>query len=151
MKVIRFLIIFLFLALCINLSHSAFAQKNSITIPKGSKVEKLGPGNFRFILPNRQMVEVKGFDLQKGIVGQISVVDPDSPHKPVVSAVQGKIAVIDPEPPHRPINVSLNLSSGKNYVNVNGELYELRKIPQANYVMIDDDIAWLPIIIQFKR
>lgn len=94
---------------------------------------------------------MKGLDLQKRIVGQISVVDPGHPHKPVVSAVQGKIAVIDPEPPHRPINVSFNLSSGKNYLNVNGELYELRKIPPANYVMIDDDIVWLPIIIQFKK
>jgi hypothetical protein len=103
----------------------AFAEQKTINLPKGTTVEKLGSGHFKFKLPNRQIIEVKNFDPKTGTIGYVGIIEPDPPGKPVTSGKQGQLrgqakskAVILP--------------------------------PETEYILIDEDIVWLPATIQFQ-
>lgn len=101
------------------------AGQKTITIPKGTKVEKLGHGHFKLMLPNMQIIELIEFNPKTGMAGQIKLIDPDPPHKPVT----GKQGIL-----------SMNRLTREKAV----------KRPKSDYVQIDDDITWLPIILTFQ-
>ncbi|MCX8083025.1 MAG: hypothetical protein N3D17_06505 [bacterium] len=99
----------------------AGAEQNTITLPKGTKVEKLGPGHYRFILPT---IEVRDFNPKTGTVGKVSIIDPQPPGKPISMGNKGSF------------KTSKKLTK-KEVVNMTPE----------NYVMIDDEPTWLPASI----
>ncbi len=158
------LLVLFVLALC----GTTFAQKRTITLPPGTTVEKMGAGHFKFTLPNRQIVEVKDFNLRTRTVGFVSVLDPDPPTKPGVAANQRRIA--DPDPPPKPVTaakgkkagptgtIKPNLPSNPVVTGKQGTLgktkiltrAEAAKLPRTNYIEIDDEPTWLPITITFQ-
>jgi len=107
----------------------------SITLPKGTMVEKLGPGHFKFKLPDGQVVEVKGLvksggsaDKHRGataIIGDSGIYDRTG--KLITSGKQGSLKS-GPKP-----------TEDKHI-----------KIDPRDFVKIDDDVTWLPITIQFQ-
>jgi len=114
------LLVLLVLVLCCT----AFAQKKSITLPPGTTVEKIGAGHFKFTLPNKQVVEVQNFDLKRGTVGMVSIVDPQPPGKPVLAGKQGTVGQVK------------KLTQK-----------EAKSLPKTSYIEIDDEVTWLPITI----
>ncbi len=119
------------IAVFLVFSSTAFAQQKSITLPKGTTVQKIGPGHFKFRLPNRQIVEVKNFNPKTGMIGSIGVFNPD-PHSkigwiPIVSGNLGKF-----------------VSSGK----LTKEAAS--KLKPIEYIQIDDDVTWLPITLFYQ-
>ncbi|MCM8783935.1 MAG: hypothetical protein NC818_04075 [Candidatus Omnitrophica bacterium] len=133
---------FLVLMLLVN-SVSAFAETKTIILPKGTRVEKLGSGHFKFLLPDKKIIEVKNFDLKSGSIGHIAIVDPDPPHRPTISGSQGRFIVQKSQ--------AVRIPSGTEYVMIDDDIAWVRKglVSKSNYIMIDDDIAWLPATIQF--
>jgi len=127
MKTIRFFMVLSVVVSILMWLCMAVAEQNTITLPKGTKVEKLGAGHFKFILPNKQMVEVKDFNPRTGAVGYVSIIDPQSPRKPVAVGKQGAF------------KTSKKLTRK-----------EAAKLQPENYVMIDDDVTWLPVTISFQ-
>ena len=118
----------------------------TVTLPKGTKIEKAGPGQFRFILPDGRKAEVKSFDPRSGILGDCGIYDKG---KLILKGTRGSlIGVIDPDPP-----MIIRAGKGRTYVIMRGELLNLQnlsKVPPSDYVLIDDEVTWLPATIQFK-
>ena len=52
MKTVRLLLVLGFVMSVSAWLCPGFAEESSITLPKGTKIEKLGPGHFKFKLPN---------------------------------------------------------------------------------------------------
>jgi len=127
MKIVRLLTIIGVIVLILALSCIAFAEQKTITLPKGTEVQKIGPGHFKFILPSKQIVEVKNFDPKKGTVGYIGIIDPDAPNKPVAAGKQA------------------SLKTTKKLTKK-----EAAKLSSDDYVMIDDDPTWLPATITYQ-
>jgi len=124
MKTARFLLSMLFAFLVFAWMQPLRAEQRTIVIPKGTKLAKLGPGHFKFILPNKQIVELKDWNTRTGAVGSIQVMDPEPPHKPV-AGTQGKLL--------------LKILSRE----------EAAKLAAHDQVQIDDDITWLPLSLSF--
>ena len=103
---------------------AALPGKQSFTLPKGTKAEKLGEGHFKFLLPDRSTVEIKGFMRANSTFTYIAVIDPDPPGK-----IVGKDGVFQ----NRRILTAEQAS----------------KLPPTDYVKIDDDITWLPVTLLF--
>jgi hypothetical protein len=146
MRKISFLPAFLLFGLAFSCLHFLHAAEKSLTLPKGTKIEKLGAGNFRFVLPNGQTAEIKGYNPRAGIIGDWGVYDKG---KLIMKGNRGNlIGVVDPDPPS-----IIRVPKGRAYVVFRGELANLRslsKVPKSDYVMIDDEVTWLPASIQFK-
>jgi len=125
MKTAKFFPSTLFVFLVFAWMQPLHAEQRTIVIPKGTKLAKLGPRHFKFILPNKQTIELKEWNTHTGAVGSIQVVDPEPPHKPVAGK-QGtlllKILARD----------------------------EAAKLAPHNYLQIDDDITWLPLSLSFR-
>lgn len=124
MNTIKCLMVFVLLFLVFIISAPVQAAQKTITIPKGTKAQKIGPGQYRFMLPNQQVIELKQLVSQTGTAGYVKVVDPDPPHKPI----EGKQVILTLRKLQR---------------------NEALKLPPQDYIQIDDDIAWLPIIMTF--
>jgi hypothetical protein len=122
------------------------AAEKTVSLPKGTKIEKLGAGNFRFVLPNGQAVEVKGYNPKTGILGDCGVYDKG---KLLMSGNRGSLTgIIEPDPPS-----IIRAPKANTCVAVGGELVSLKamvKVPHLDYVMIDDEVTWLPATVQFK-
>jgi len=122
------------------------AAEKTVSLPKGTKIEKLGAGNFRFVLPNGQAVEVKSYNAKTGILGDCGVYDKG---KLVMSGNRGSLTgIANPDPP--PL---IRASRANTCVVVGSDLVSLKamaKVPRADYVMIDDEVTWLPATVQFK-
>lgn len=101
------------------------AEKKTIEIPKGAKIQKLGPGHFKFVLPNDHIVELKGLDPGSSKAETIELMDPNPPHKPVYG---------------QQVTLRFKRLTGK----------EAIKLSDHNYVRIDNYIARLPIRITFN-
>jgi hypothetical protein len=121
------LISFFLIIMILGYSSTVMAQQKSIILPKGTTVQKIGPGHFKFKLPNRQIVEVKNFNPKTGTIGYIGLIDPDPPTKPVVSGKMGTF-----------------VSSGK----LTKEAAS--KLKPVEYIQIDDDVSWLPVTISYQ-
>jgi len=123
--------------------NSVFAETKSITLPKGTTVEKLGTGHFKFKLPNGKIVEMRNFNSQTGAIGYVEVVDPNPPH--IIRGEKGQFKGEKAK--------VIRLPSKTEYVLIDDDICWLKnssKIPKSNYIMIDDDIVWLPVTIQFE-
>jgi len=146
MRKIIFFMTFLLLSLAFLSISLLYAQEKTIDLPKGTKVEKLGTGNFRFVLPNGQKVEIKGYDSSTGIIGDCGIYDKG---KLIMKRNQGNLrGIIDPDPPS-----IIKVPKEKTYALFEGELLNLKtlsRVPKTDYVLIDDDVSWLPATIQFK-
>jgi len=127
MKTAKLLLIFNAMILILALSCIAFAEQKSITLPKGTNVEKIGQGHFKFKLPNKQIVEVKNFNPKTGTIGYVSIIDPQPPGKLVASGKQGNMITVR------------RLTRG-----------EVKKFPPTYHVMIDDEPIWLPATITYQ-
>jgi hypothetical protein len=126
--------------------HFLSAAEKTATLPKGTKVEKLRTGSFRFVLPNGQTVEVKSYNARTGILGDCGVYDKG---KLMMSGNRGSlVGVIDPDPP-----TIIKAPKPNTCVAVGGELFSLKamaKVPRADYVLIDDEVTWLPATVKFN-
>jgi hypothetical protein len=124
------------------------AADKTLTLPKGTTIEKLGPGHFRFVLPGGRRAEIKNYDPKAGILGDCGVYDKG---KLVMKGTRGAlVGVIDPDPPH-----IIRAGKGKAYALARGQLVDLQtlaKVPKSSYVMIDDEVTWLPatVLIESK-
>jgi len=129
MKSKRILMSLFVLAFIMVWSYTVVAEQKSITLPKGTKVEKVGPGHFKFKLPDGQAVEVKNFSRSggKAIIGDCGIYDRTG--KLIASGKQG------------------NLKSGPKPT---GGKVEYLKIESKEHIKIDDDITWLPATITFQ-
>lgn len=125
MKTIKCLMVFVLLFFVFIIGAPAQAAQKTITLPKGTKAQKIGPGQYRFVLPNQQVIELKQLVFQAGTAGYVKIVDPDPPHKPI----EGKQVVLTVRKLKRD---------------------EALKLPPQDYIQIDDDIAWLPITLTFQ-
>ncbi len=137
-KIILLMVAILFLS-GVNL---IFAEQKSITLPKGTTLEKLGQGHFKFKLPNGGIVEVKGFDPKTGVFSYYRI-DDDPTWKSGKGQLKGQIR-------QKPVR----LPAGTKYVVIDDDPTWIRttvRVPKAEYIMIDDDIVWLPAIIQFQE
>jgi hypothetical protein len=86
-------------------SHIVAAEQQSITIPKETKVGKIGAGHYKFKLPDGSMVEVRNFNAKAGIVGDCGVYNPKG--KLIFSgkqvSIKGAQTMISPSPPAKQI------------------------------------------------
>lgn len=148
----RSLFIFLFTMVWgLLLLGEVFAEQKSITLPKGTTVQKLGAGHFRFKLPDGRSVEVKNFNPGTGsivgIVGDCGIYDPTG--KLISKGRQGQLKGQAKAKPVR-------LPAGTEYVIVDDDPTRIvevrggRKLPKSDYIMIDDDPTYLPATIQFQ-
>jgi len=73
-------LLFPVLGLCIGIALCvpSEAGKKSITLPEGTKATTLGPGHYKFILPDRQVVEVVGLDPERGTFSFLAVINESS-------------------------------------------------------------------------
>ncbi|MCU0236768.1 MAG: hypothetical protein MUC72_06750 [Acidobacteria bacterium] len=124
MKTARFFLSAFFVFLILAWMQPLRAEQRTIVIPKGTKLAKLGPGHFKFILPSKQIVELKDWNTRTGAVGSIQLVDPSPPHKPV-AGTQGTLL--------------LKIVSRA----------DAAKLAAGDQVQIDDDITWLPLSLTF--
>jgi hypothetical protein len=121
------------------------SAEKKLTLPKGTRVEKLGPGAFRFVLPNGRTAEIKGYDARSGILGDCGVY---AKGKLVMKGARGNLVkVIDPDPP------LIVRAPGRNgFVVFRGAVINLKTlsiVPRTDYVEIDDEVTWLPARIEF--
>jgi hypothetical protein len=104
-------------------------RPQSITLPEGTKVEKLGAGHFKFKLPDGRIVEVKGLQKSKGgtaIIGDSGIYDPTGK---LISSGKGGNLKGGPKP----------AAEGK-----------FLKIDSRKVIKIDDEPTWLPATITFQ-
>jgi len=124
MKTARFILSMLFAFLVFAWMQPLRAEQRTIVIPKGTKLAKLGPGHFKFILPNERIIELKNWNTRTGAVGSIQLMDPDPPHKPV-AGTQGTLL--------------LKIVSR----------VDAARLAAGDQVQIDDDVTWLPLSLTF--
>jgi len=125
MKTTRFFAMMVAVVLIMVWFQMVFAEERSITLPMGTKAEKLGPGHFKFKLPDGQVVEVKGYSKGSGttaIIGDSGIYDRTG--KLIASGKQGSLKS-GPKP--------------KEFIKEN-----------KDYVKIDDEPTWLPATITFQ-
>ena len=135
------------------------AEVKTIELPKGTTVEKLGPGHFKFKLPDKRIVEVREFNPRAGVIGLVRVIDPDPPYKPAEARTATKFGdpdpppraaakIIDPNPPDKPI-----ISAARARFVKSGTLtkIQVKNLPATDYIVIDDEITWLPAKITFSE
>jgi hypothetical protein len=125
--------------------QNAKAGRATISLPKGTTIQKAGAGHFRFTLPNGQTVEVNRYNAKTGIIGDTGVYDKG---KLTARGSGGSlVAVIDPDPPY-----IIRAPKENTCIIVGGGLVSMKtlaKIPHSEYVMIDDEVTWLPATIRF--
>jgi hypothetical protein len=117
---------------------TAAAQGKSVAIPKGTKVEKLGPGGFTLTTPEGTVFKItsfkkapkaKGAPTATGIIGDCGILGDCGIHD-----AKGKL-----------------IASGTNGI-LKGKAATasaVKGVPPGDYIKIDDEITWLPATIQF--
>jgi hypothetical protein len=119
----------------VSIAGTAAAQGKSVTVPKGTKVEKLGPGSFKLTAPDGTVFKItsykktgkgQGAPGTDGIIGDCGILDAKG--KLIASGTNGVLKGI-----FGPMNRSRSIASA----------------PPADYIQIDDEITWLPATIQF--
>lgn len=137
MKRSSFLPLLLGFLLFLSLAGTAAAQGKTVTIPKGTKVEKLGPGHFKLITPDGPILEIKSFKKTgkgQGTPGAVGIIGDcgihDAKGKVIASGANGV------------------LKSGLRAI-IGDPGRGMKDVPPADYIQIDDDITWLPATIQF--
>lgn len=122
------------LALFLSIAGTASAQGKTVTLPKGTKVEKLGPGSFKLTTPDgtvfaftsyKKTGKTQGAPGVAGIIGDCGIRDEKG--KLVATGANGVLK-----------------GSVRSIIGEAG-----KDIPPADYVKIDDEVTWLPATIQF--
>ncbi|HOW86656.1 MAG TPA: hypothetical protein P5119_12405 [Candidatus Aminicenantes bacterium] len=126
---------FLALALFLTLAGTAAAQGRSITVPKGTKAEMLGPESFKLTTPAGYVFTITSFKKtgkaagkpdEVGILGDCGIRDPKG--KVVATGFEGVLK-----------SAPAIAAAGK----------ALKDIPPGEYIKIDDEVTWLPATMQF--
>ena len=124
--------LFLGALLLASVVGTAAAETKSVAIPKGTKVEKLGPGSFKLTTPDGTVFSLMSFKRAgkgqgppgaTGIIGDCGIRD-----------AKGKI-----------------IATGTNGI-LKGRpatAQEVKNVPPADYIKIDDEVTWLPAVIEF--
>ncbi len=125
--------------LLVSVAGRAAAQGKSVTIPKGTKVEKLGPGSFKLTTPEGFVFAITSYKrpgrVKSAPAGAAAVIgDCGILGDCGIRDAQGKI-----------------IATGANGV-LRGKpatAQEVKGAPPTDYIKIDDDVTWLPATIQF--
>jgi hypothetical protein len=129
----------LFLGACllVSVAGTAAAQPRSVTIPKGTKVEKLGPGNFKLTTPEGIVFAITSFKKAgkaQGTPGTVGILGDcgirDAKGKIIATGANGVLK-----------------GNAKAIIGDSGKA--LKDVPPADYVKIDDEVTWLPATIEF--
>ena len=127
MKKTSVLPLFVGFVLFLSIAGTAAAQKKSVAIPKGTKVNKLGPGHFKLTTPEGAVIEFAAFK-KTGILGDCGI--HNAKGKLIASGTGG---VLKSGP-------ASSAAGGGN---------ALKDVPPADYIKIDDEVTWLPATIEF--
>lgn len=137
MKRSSFLPLFLGLVLLASVVGSAAAEGKTVTIPKGTKVEKLGPGSFKLTTPDGTAYSIKSYKATgkgqgapsaAGILGDCGIFDAKG--KMIATGTNGVLK-----------------GSARAIIGDSGKA--LKDVPPGDYIKIDDEPTWLPATIQF--
>jgi len=137
MKKPSFLPVFLGLALILSVAGAAAAQGRTVGIPKGTKVEKLGPGHFKLTLPEGSVIEFAAFKKAGKSAGE-----------PSAAGILGDCSIHNAKGKFIASGTGGVLKSGP-VSSAAGAEKTLTGIPPADFIKIDDEVTWLPAIIQF--
>jgi len=113
-----------------------FADTRAIGLPKGTTVEKTGPGEFVFTLPGGCRVAVKGLTTKAGTAGVPEAVISEECG---LNDETGRIVALGKQGLVR---------SGPKPDLIKG--VPLSQVPVKEYLKLDQYIAWLPARIEFQ-
>lgn len=117
-----------------------------ITISKGASVEKIGSGHFRFLLPDKKIIEITGMNIRGKSAGFIGIYDSKKNNQ--VIATSSRVTLKG-----KGVSPMVRVPKGTQYIMIDDDITWLKagqKIPRNDYVLIDDDITWLPIEIVYE-
>jgi hypothetical protein len=124
-------------ALFLSIAGTAAAQGRDLTIPKGTTVNRLGPGHFKLTTPEGLVIEFATFKKAGKGLGQ-----------PAAGGNFGDCAIHNAKGKLIASGTGGVLKSGP-VSSAAGAGKALTDIPPADYIKIDDEVTWLPAIIQF--
>jgi hypothetical protein len=121
----RWVVVFLVPVAWAALISAAFAEQKSVALPKGTHVERVSSGHFRFWLPDGKIVQVKEYNPETGNIVDVGVFDSVG-----TRTVAGEKA---------------NLKHA-------GKLSkeDATKLLTADYVEIDDTLIRLPATVEYR-
>jgi len=129
--------LFLGLALLLSIAGTAAAQAKSVIIPKGTKIEKLGPGSFKLTTPDGAVFAITSYNKAgkgQGAPGAVGILGDCG-----IRNAKGKLVAI---------GANGVLKGGvKSIIGDSGRA--LKDVPPGDYIKIDDEVTWLPATIQF--
>lgn len=137
MKRSPFPALFMGALMLVSIAGAAAAQAKTVTIPKGTKVEKLGPGDFKLTTPDGTVFELRSF--KKSGKGQ---------GEPAAAGIIGDCGIRDAKGKLVASGANGVLKGGVRAAVAAGSK-ALKDVPAEDYVKIDDEITWLPATIQF--
>lgn len=129
--------LFLGFALFLTLAENAAAQGKTVTIPKGTKIEKLGPTGYKLTTPDGAVFKIATFKKtgqgqgQPGAVGILGDCGIHNAKGKLIASGANGVLKSGPSP--------LAGAAGK----------ALKDVPPGDYIKIDDEVTWLPATIQF--
>jgi hypothetical protein len=133
-----FLPLFLGLALFLSIAGIAAAQARAVTIPKGTKAAKLGPGSFKLTTPDGAVFTITSYRKagkdQGAPVGAVGIFGDCG-----IRDAKGKLIAMGSNGVLKGGVKSIIGDSGK----------ALKDIPPGDYIKIDDEVTWLPATLQF--
>jgi hypothetical protein len=121
--------------LVVSIAGTAAAEGKAVVIPKGTKVEKLGPGSFKLTAPDGTVFAVtsykkagkgQGAPGATGIIGDCGI--RDAKGKLIATGANGVL---------------------KGIMNPENRTRIAATAPPGDYIKIDDEITWLPALIEF--
>ncbi len=115
----------------------ALPETKFLTVPKGTTVEKVGPGHIKLKAPDGCVLEIRGY--QKTGPGQAAFSAVGTSSACEIRDKNGKIIAT---------GTKGSIKSGpKTIIGDTGKA--LKNVPAADYVKIDDEVTWLPATIEF--
>lgn len=144
MKKLRVLSLFLGFALMFLVAIDLAAQGKTVAIPRGTKVEKLGPGSFKLTTPSGSVFKITAFKKSAksqapraagAIIGATGIIGD--------TGILGDCGIYDAK--------GKLIATGKNGVLKSGANpgKALKDVPPASYIKIDDEVTWLPAVVEF--
>ncbi len=123
--------------LLLFLVSTAAAQGKTVVIPKGTKVEKLGPGQFKLITPVGPIIEITAYKKTgkgQGAPGAVGIIGDCG-----IKDEKGKLVALGANGVLKGGAAAIVAGSGKT----------MKDIPPGDYIKIDDEVTWLPAVIEF--
>jgi hypothetical protein len=127
--------------LFVLVAGTAAADGKSVAVPKGTKVEKLGPGSFKLTTPDGTVFAVTSYKRPGRVKGAPSG----------AAAIIGDCGILG--------DCGIRDAKGKIIATgANGVLkgraataQEVKGAPPEDYIKIDDEVTWLPAVIEFPE